>query len=143
MFDFNLTLYYFDKVFSLNYNLMSLLRTCTNIQLRWDFIFYKHYFYKQKVIASFAKSIRKDLARDYYRDHLPDKMVIADLGCSTGPNAILMASDAIQSILSVCSDLGHPPPEFQVFLNDLPLNDFNSIFRSEMNLIAHSNDFID
>ncbi|XP_078179554.1 putative jasmonic acid carboxyl methyltransferase 1 isoform X1 [Carex rostrata] len=84
----------------------------------------------QKVIASYTKSIRKDLARDYYRDHLSDKMVIADLGCSTGPNAILMASDAIQSIISVCSDLGHPPPEFQVFLNDLPLNDFNSIFRS-------------
>ncbi|XP_078179566.1 putative jasmonic acid carboxyl methyltransferase 2 isoform X3 [Carex rostrata] len=84
----------------------------------------------QKVIASFTKSMRKDLARDYYRDHLSDKVVIADLGCSTGPNAILMASDAIQSIISVCSDLGHPPPEFQVFLNDLPWNDFNSIFRS-------------
>jgi jasmonate O-methyltransferase len=84
----------------------------------------------QKVIASLTKSTRKDLARDYYRDHLSDRMVIADLGCSTGPNAILMASDAIQSVLAMCSDLGHPPPEFQVFLNDLPWNDFNTIFRS-------------
>jgi jasmonate O-methyltransferase len=90
-------------------------------------------FYKQKVIASLTKSTRKDLVRDYYRAHLSEKMVIADLGCSTGPNALLMASDAIQAVLAMCSDLGHPPPEFQVFLNDLPWNDFNSIFRSGMN----------
>ncbi|KAJ3694321.1 hypothetical protein LUZ60_009801 [Juncus effusus] len=84
----------------------------------------------QKVIASLTKPTRQVLASEFYRAHLPDKMIIADLGCSVGPNAFHMALDAIQSVIAACQDLGHQSPEFQIFLNDLPWNDFNSLFRS-------------
>ncbi|KAF2290780.1 hypothetical protein GH714_015429 [Hevea brasiliensis] len=47
-----------------------------------------------------------------YSSTHPKSLAIADLGCSSGPNTRLAS------------------PEYQVFLNDLPGNDFNTIFRS-------------
>ncbi|CAN1308112.1 Salicylate carboxymethyltransferase [Linum perenne] len=56
---------------------------------------------------------------------------IADLGCASGPNTLLAISNLIKTIITISSNLNWGnPPEFQVFLNDLPGNDFNSIFTS-------------
>lgn len=51
-------------------------------------------------------------------------MAIADLGCATGPNALLMVTDAVEAVLAE-----NDAVELQVFLNDLPGNDFNAVFR--------------
>ncbi|KAE8795428.1 Jasmonate O-methyltransferase [Hordeum vulgare] len=70
---------------------------------------------------------------------LSGKMVIADLGCSTGPNALALVSIAIEAIHSHCLQFQQPPPEVSVFLNDLPENDFNTVVKSLVTL-RQSND---
>ncbi|KAF7025199.1 hypothetical protein CFC21_037423 [Triticum aestivum] len=60
----------------------------------------------------------------------PEKMLIADLGCSSGPNALALVSVAIEAIHSHCLQLQQPPPEVCVLLNDLPDNDFNTVVKS-------------
>uniref|UniRef100_A0A3B6ERX8 Uncharacterized protein n=1 Tax=Triticum aestivum TaxID=4565 RepID=A0A3B6ERX8_WHEAT len=56
---------------------------------------------------------------------LPTKMVIADLGCSSGPNAIALVLIAVEAIHNHYHQFLQPPPEVSVLLNDLPDNDFN------------------
>ncbi|MQL71729.1 hypothetical protein Taro_004059 [Colocasia esculenta] len=53
-----------------------------------------------------------------------------DLGCSSRPNVLSVVSGVVDSVEKKCWQLCRRPPEFQLFLNDLPGNDFNSIFRS-------------
>ncbi|CAN1236761.1 Salicylate carboxymethyltransferase [Linum grandiflorum] len=60
----------------------------------------------------------------------PNRLAIADLGCSSGPNTFFAMSKIVKSFVRISRNLGRQPPEFQVFLNDLPENDFNSIFTS-------------
>lgn len=55
---------------------------------------------------------------------------IADLGCSSGPNTLLVVSKIIDIIDETCRKTGISFPELRVSLNDLPGNDFNDIFRS-------------
>ncbi|KAL7120793.1 hypothetical protein ACP275_02G144400 [Erythranthe tilingii] len=50
---------------------------------------------------------------------------MADLGCSSGPNTLLVISHIIEQL----SKQEHAPREIQVFLNDLPDNDFNNLFK--------------
>jgi hypothetical protein len=57
-------------------------------------------------------------------------LAIADLGCSSGPNTLFMVSELIKIVDKLRRKLGHESPEYQVFLNDLPGNDFNTIFKS-------------
>ena len=58
----------------------------------------------------------------------PKIMSIADLGCSSGPNSLLVVSDAIDAVDLVCEELNQNPlPEIHVTLNDLPRNDFNRL----------------
>ncbi|CAI0392351.1 unnamed protein product [Linum tenue] len=56
-------------------------------------------------------------------------LAIADLGCASGPNTLFAVSELIKALDKVRRKLGHVSLEFQVFLNDLPGNDFNSVFR--------------
>lgn len=56
---------------------------------------------------------------------------VADLGCSSGPNALLAISEFIDTIHGLCYPMNNrKSPEFHFFLNDLPANDFNNIFKS-------------
>ncbi|KAM0907582.1 hypothetical protein ACQ4PT_016085 [Festuca glaucescens] len=61
---------------------------------------------------------------------LPRKMVIADLGCSSGPNAVTLVSIAVEAIHNHFLQFQQPPPEVCVLLNDLPDNDFNMVAKS-------------
>ncbi|CAN6358839.1 unnamed protein product [Urochloa humidicola] len=87
----------------------------------------------QRSIASVTRKARRDMAAALYRAlGRPASLAIADLGCATGPNALLMVSDAVEAVLAESSKGGGgaaPPPQLHVFLNDLPANDFNAVFR--------------
>ncbi|KAF8660342.1 hypothetical protein HU200_057922 [Digitaria exilis] len=58
-------------------------------------------------------------------------LTAADLGCSCGQNTLLVADLIVQGMADELyggSRLGHPPPEFCFYFNDLPSNDFNTLF---------------
>ena len=63
-------------------------------------------------------------------NNIPKSMGIADLGCSSGPNTLLVISEIMNAIHAICCSLGNSSPEFRFFLNDLFNNDFNDIFAS-------------
>lgn len=90
----------------------------------------------QRVIASVTSKARRDMAAALYRAMgRPASLAIADLGCATGPNALLMVSDAVEAVLAEnrkgrrAGEEEDEPPQLHVFLNDLPANDFNAVFR--------------
>jgi jasmonate O-methyltransferase len=60
----------------------------------------------------------------------PGTMLVADLGCSSGPNALVLVSIAIEAIQSHCLQFQQAPPEVCVLLNGLPDNDFNTVVKS-------------
>jgi jasmonate O-methyltransferase len=63
-------------------------------------------------------------------------MVVADLGCSSGPNTLLVVSEVLGAVadrrdeLETMAAAGAQPQHVQFFLNDLPGNDFNLVFQS-------------
>ncbi|KAL5200601.1 hypothetical protein ABZP36_021804 [Zizania latifolia] len=57
----------------------------------------------------------------------PKSLVIADLGCSSGPNALALVLAAVDAVHRFCAQHAQPQPEMCVYLNDLPDNDFNSV----------------
>ncbi|TVU29643.1 hypothetical protein EJB05_21219, partial [Eragrostis curvula] len=60
---------------------------------------------------------------------VPRSIGIADLGCSSGPNTLFLVSVAVDALRHRCAAAGVARPEVRVFLNDLPDNDFNTVFR--------------
>ncbi|KAK3406063.1 hypothetical protein EUGRSUZ_K02252 [Eucalyptus grandis] len=58
--------------------------------------------------------------------------LVADLGCSVGPNTLYAVSNVLQAVEQKCQSLGLDSQilEFQVFFNDHVGNDFNILFRS-------------
>ncbi|XP_044978331.1 probable methyltransferase TCM_000168 [Hordeum vulgare subsp. vulgare] len=71
---------------------------------------------------------------------LSTKIVVADLGCSSGPNALALVLIAIDAIHSHCLQFLQPPPEVCVLLNDLPDNDFNTVVKSLVALRQSNNE---
>ncbi|KAI3823332.1 hypothetical protein L1987_04767 [Smallanthus sonchifolius] len=75
----------------------------------------------------FLKRTIKGMAKqDVFFDHC---FVIADLGCSSGMNTLLVASSIIDTIHEVCQENNRKTPQLQVCLNDLFGNDFNNLFK--------------
>ncbi|XP_038877753.1 salicylate carboxymethyltransferase-like isoform X2 [Benincasa hispida] len=67
--------------------------------------------------------------------NIPTTLTIADLGCSSGPNTLMIVSKLIKQIELFHKD-HNKPFQYQIFLNDLPTNDFNVIFRSLSNFLG-------
>lgn len=67
---------------------------------------------------------------EIYRNGFPDCVRFADMGCASGPNSLLPAWETLHALHRICLPLNRKPPDLQVFLNDLPGNDFNSVFKS-------------
>ncbi|KAK9073916.1 hypothetical protein SSX86_006510 [Deinandra increscens subsp. villosa] len=70
----------------------------------------------------------------------PKTLVMADLGCSSGPNTLLVGSMVINAVAKTSLEMGFKPPEVEINLNDLPTNDFNTIFVALQELQVNSTD---
>ena len=95
----------------------------------------------QRTIAAATRKERQEMAAAVRRGRRQARAIaIADRGCATGPNALLMAGDAVEAMLGDAERQQEAAPaEFHVFLNDLPSNDFNSVFRQKQKLVVPSN----
>ncbi|XP_051147584.1 benzoate carboxyl methyltransferase-like [Andrographis paniculata] len=52
---------------------------------------------------------------------------IVDLGCSSGPNTFIAMSLIIKTLKSLHRDESYP--QYEIYLNDLPSNDYNNLFK--------------
>ncbi|KAK7310624.1 hypothetical protein RJT34_08236 [Clitoria ternatea] len=84
----------------------------------------------QKKVMLTAKHVLEDSIMRLYCSTFPQCLKVADLGCSSGPNALLLASNVINIVDALSRSLNHDSPVFQFFLNDLFGNDFNTTFKS-------------
>ncbi|GAY43043.1 hypothetical protein CUMW_071570 [Citrus unshiu] len=84
----------------------------------------------QSKIISTVKPAIEEAILGILCEKVPESIGIADLGCSSGPNSLLVISEIMDIIHARCRNLGRPSPEFRVSLNDLPGNDFNSVFET-------------
>ncbi|KAL9238222.1 hypothetical protein vseg_012677 [Gypsophila vaccaria] len=82
----------------------------------------------QKTIIAQAGSVIEESTREVYNTLRPDCIMMADMGCSSGPNALLVVSRIIDVIDEACRSINRQCPQFGVFLIDLPGNDFNALF---------------
>ncbi|GAY66729.1 hypothetical protein CUMW_251140 [Citrus unshiu] len=84
----------------------------------------------QRTVILKAWPFLEETIKDMFSSSFPGCFNVADSGCSLGPNTLLVISKIIDTIHKLCHQANKKLPEFQVFLNDLPRNDFNSIFQS-------------
>jgi hypothetical protein len=95
----------------------------------------------QHVAVRETRPMVETAVKQVYAALLPRTMVVADLGCSAGPNTLLFISSVLSSIAAAAGAERCKPPsgggddddhhvELQFVLNDLPGNDFNHLFRS-------------
>ncbi|KAG9144898.1 hypothetical protein Leryth_021301 [Lithospermum erythrorhizon] len=84
---------------------------------------------QEKVIVM-TKPIRTRAIDDLFSNNPSSRTIcIADLGCSSGPTSLLVTSELVETISRTRRRLALESQEIQVFLNDLPGNDFNTVFR--------------
>lgn len=84
---------------------------------------------RQTTYLSKPMSILRQVLQDLASSDLSDCVTIADLGCSSGPNTLFAVAEITRIFCERCREFGRAPPEFLVYLNDLPGNDFNRVFR--------------
>ncbi|CAL0318182.1 unnamed protein product [Lupinus luteus] len=84
----------------------------------------------QKKASDRVKHIIMQTVEELYIETSPKSFGIADLGCSSGPNTLSIIKDIFQTIQGISHKTMHHCSEFRVYLNDLPTNDFNSIFKA-------------
>ncbi|KAL5991542.1 hypothetical protein ACLOJK_012451 [Asimina triloba] len=85
---------------------------------------------KQGRVISATKPILEKAIQDLFsKGFSGDILVATDLGCACGPNTLSVVSTIINTVEKITQEWKQQAPEIKVFLNDLPGNDFNSIFR--------------
>ncbi|XP_065867888.1 probable caffeine synthase MTL2 [Euphorbia lathyris] len=91
--------------------------------------YYSNSLFQKKVIL-IAKPILEESIAQLCEKSLSECLTMVDMGCSSGPNTLLPLREIIETIDSTFTKFNKKPPNLQYFLNDLPGNDFNTIFRS-------------
>ncbi|KAL2895622.1 Salicylate carboxymethyltransferase [Bienertia sinuspersici] len=85
----------------------------------------------QKQVLPLTKPIKEKALRKFYGRKQPTTICIADLGCSSAEqNTLNLIFEFTNVIEKARQELRKGLEEYQVYLNDLPGNDFNTIFRS-------------
>lgn len=77
-----------------------------------------------------SATVEETLRKIFKRVNSPNCFNVADLGCASGPNPLLFIKEVMDIIGKICDEMKHEMPEVQLFLNDLPSNDFKEIFKS-------------
>ncbi|CAL5075801.1 unnamed protein product [Urochloa decumbens] len=85
---------------------------------------------RQVIVKRETKPVIENATKEVYTALLPQTMIIVDLGCSAGPNTLFFVTNVIGTIADQCKSSEGDPVEIQFFLNDLPGNDFNGLFRA-------------
>ena len=94
-------------------------------------------------MQSLLKPLVEEAIAALCRPAVPCRVGVADLGCSSGPNALALVSAAVDSLRHHhrrrrlgCQSSSSPEPnrrrraEISVYLSDLPDNDFNLVFKA-------------
>ncbi|KAK9129815.1 hypothetical protein Sjap_010302 [Stephania japonica] len=87
----------------------------------------------QRAVLTKVKPILEETILDLVGDEAyseTEVLCIVDLGCSSSPNSLSVISHIVDTVTAACQRWHRQLPEFQVVLNDLPGNDFNTIFKS-------------
>ncbi|KAK8545096.1 hypothetical protein V6N13_066404 [Hibiscus sabdariffa] len=85
----------------------------------------------QKKVLLRTRPILKDAIKDMLSKIFPVTCIkVADLGCASGHNAFFPTYEIMNTTTKFYQQSHWESPELQVFLNDLPHNDFNTVFRS-------------
>lgn len=93
-------------------------------------MFISLFWFWQKKESDKVKHIIIQTVEELYLATTPKSIGIADLGCSSGPNTLSIIKDIFQTIQNTSQNIMHHSEELRVYLNDLPTNDFNSIFKA-------------
>ncbi|KAL0346465.1 UNVERIFIED_CONTAM: Benzoate carboxyl methyltransferase [Sesamum calycinum] len=90
----------------------------------------------QKGVILEALPVLDDTLRDMFaaaESCFPKCWKMVDLGCSSGPNSLFVISHILDTVEQLCRKKNFSgsdnSPELEVFLNDLPDNDFNNLFK--------------
>ncbi|NP_001289539.1 S-adenosyl-L-methionine:benzoic acid/salicylic acid carboxyl methyltransferase 2-like [Nicotiana tabacum] len=94
-----------------------------------DISYAKNSLVQQKVILM-TKPITEQAITELYCSLFPQNLCIADLGCSYGANTFIVVSELVKIVEKERKKHGFQSPEFHFNFNDLPGNDFNTIFQS-------------
>lgn len=84
----------------------------------------------QRKASDKVKLLTLETIEEVHHTILPKSIGIADLGCSSGPNTFSTIGDIVETIEETCRRVQQSSPEFRIYLNDLPTNDFNAIFQA-------------
>ncbi|XP_059632286.1 probable caffeine synthase 4 [Cornus florida] len=84
-----------------------------------------------QMVTSITKPVLQNAVQSLFTKGLHQQKVlkIADLGCSAGPNTFSVISTVKDSVEKKCKEMNCQTPELQFYLNDLPGNDFNTLFK--------------
>lgn len=77
-----------------------------------------------------TKQLIEDAIQELLSTSMPKRLNMADLGCGTGPNSLVPIIMILDAVGEYCRHYGCPCPQSQFYLNDLPGNDFNAIFKN-------------
>ncbi|KAJ8633264.1 hypothetical protein MRB53_026600 [Persea americana] len=74
----------------------------------------------QRIIIRNSRPVVQACIQDLYCTSFPEILNMADLGCSSGPNTLLVIKEIIDAIQERCHQPRRHMPELRMFLNDLP-----------------------
>ncbi|XXG77309.1 hypothetical protein AAC387_Pa08g1484 [Persea americana] len=74
----------------------------------------------QRITIRNSRPVVRACIQDLYCTSFPEILNLADLGCSSGPNTLLVIKEIIDAIQERCHQLRRHMPELRMFLNDLP-----------------------
>ncbi|KAG9453927.1 hypothetical protein H6P81_006831 [Aristolochia fimbriata] len=96
-----------------------------------DASYFKSSFFMEKVNSVTSPMIKKtirDLCRD--KNFSDEVFTVADLGSASGPAVLSVIADVVSVVAEISREANWRLPEFRLCLNDLPMNDFNTVFRN-------------